>query len=191
MVQFRTLVAGAAALMLVACQSRDAAAPAPQAETKPMIAPILNTPDAVDIHSFAKPLEARVTHVALDLAVDFAAKSVAGTATLDVEAKPGVGEIVLDDKGLQIASITTADGRPLPYKVGAVDPILGAPLTVQIGAARKIVIRYASAPDSAALQWLSPEQTAGKKHPYLLSQGQAIENRSWIPTQDSPGIRQT
>jgi aminopeptidase N len=132
-----------------------------------------------------------VTHVALDLAVDFAAKSVAGTATLDVEAKPGVSEIVLDDKGLRIATITTADGKPLPYKVGAVDPILGAPLTVQIGAARKIVIRYASAPDSAALQWLSPEQTAGKKHPYLLSQGQAIENRSWIPTQDSPGIRQT
>ena len=108
MVQFRTLVAGAAALMLVACQSREAAAPAPKAETKPMIAPILDTPDAVDIHSFAKPLEARVTHVALDLAVDFAAKSVAGTATLDVEAKPGVGEIVLDDKGLQIATITSS-----------------------------------------------------------------------------------
>jgi aminopeptidase N len=185
------LIAGAAALMLTACQSREAPAPAPTAETKPMIAPILNTPDAVDVHSFAKPLDARVTHVALDLAVDFAAKSVAGTATLDLQARPGVGEIVLDDKGLQIAAITAADGKPLPFKVGAVDPILGAPLTIQIGAARKIVIRYASAPDSGALQWLTPEQTAGKKHPYLLSQGQAIENRSWIPTQDSPGIRQT
>jgi aminopeptidase N len=183
------LIAGAAALMLTACQSREA--PAPKAETKPMVAPILDTPDAVDIHSFAKPLEARVTHVALDLAVDFAAKSVAGTATLDLQAKPGVGEIILDDKGLQIASITTADGKPLPFTVGAVDPILGAPLTIQMGAARKIVIRYASAPDSGALQWLTPEQTAGKKHPYMLSQGQAIENRSWIPTQDSPGIRQT
>ena len=27
--------------------------------------------------------------------------------------------------------------------------------------------------------------------PYLFSQGQAINNRSWIPTQDSPGIRQS
>jgi len=132
-----------------------------------------------------------VTHVALDLAVDFSAKRLAGTATLDLQARPGASEIILDDKGLEIAAITTPDGKPLAYAVGATDAILGAPLTIRIGAARKIVIRYKSAPESGALQWLSPEQTAGKKHPYLLSQGQAIENRSWIPTQDSPGVRQT
>jgi leukotriene-A4 hydrolase len=185
---FRLLIAGASAL-LVSCQSSHA--PAPKASEQAMVAPILTGADAVDIHSFAKPLEARVTHVALDLAVDFAAKRVGGTATLDVQAKPGVKQIVLDDKGLEIAAITTSDGKPLPYKVGAVDPILGAPLTVQIGDAKKIVVTYKSAPDSGALQWLTPQQTAGKKHPYLFSQGQAIENRSWIPTQDSPGIRQT
>ena len=132
-----------------------------------------------------------MTHVALDLAVDFSAKRLAGTATLDLQARPGASEIILDDKGLEIAAITTPDGKPLAYAVGATDAILGAPLTIRIGAARKIVIRYKSAPESGALQWLSPEQTAGKKHPYLLSQGQAIENRSWIPTQDSPGVRQT
>ncbi|MDQ3074339.1 MAG: M1 family metallopeptidase [Pseudomonadota bacterium] len=186
--QFRGLIAGAAALFLAACQSGDA--PAPQAAAR-VVAPILTGADAVDIHSYAKPLEARVTHVALDLNVDFDAKRVGGTATLDLQAKPGVNSITLDDKGLEISAITTADGKPLPYTVGAVDPILGAPLTIEMGAAKQIVIRYKSAPDSGALQWLTPEQTAGKKHPYLLSQGQAIENRSWIPTQDSPGVRQT
>jgi leukotriene-A4 hydrolase len=56
---------------------------------------------------------------------------------------------------------------------------------------KQLVIKYESAPDAGALQWLAPAQTAGKRKPYLFSQGQAIENRSWIPTQDSPGIRQS
>ena len=55
----------------------------------------------------------------------------------------------------------------------------------------EIVVTYRTSPSAAALQWLTPEQTAGKQHPYLYSQGQAILTRTWIPTQDSPGIRQT
>lgn len=186
---FRMLFAGVAALLLAACQSTKASAP--PAYSEPMIAPILAGVDAVDIHSWAVPLQARVTHIALDLDVNFPASLVGGTATLDVDAKPGVRFITLDDKGLRIAAITTPDGRALPYKVGNSDKNIGAPLTIEMGAARKIVIRYTSAPDSGALQWLTPPQTAGKRSPYLFSQGEAIENRSWIPTQDSPGIRQT
>ncbi|MDB5436117.1 MAG: aminopeptidase [Phenylobacterium sp.] len=41
------------------------------------------------------------------------------------------------------------------------------------------------------MQWLPPALTAGKHKPYLYSQGEPTNNRSWIPTQDSPGIRQT
>ena len=184
----RILIAAAAALVLSSCQADRAPPPVAEAST---VAPILDTPDAVDVHSYAKPLEARVTHLDLDLAVDFDAKRIGGTATLDVQAKPGAREIILDDKGLEIESIADESGQPLPYTVGANDENLGAPLTIQMGDKRKIVIRYKSAPDAGALQWLTPEQTAGKKHPYLLSQGQSIENRSWIPTQDSPGIRQS
>jgi len=184
----RVLIAAAAALLLSSCQADQA--PAPAAKVSDM-APILDAPDAVDIHSYARPLEARVTHLDLDLAVDFAAKRIGGTATLDIQARPGARAIILDDKGLEIEAITDEAGQPLPYKVGADDPNLGAPLAIQIGDKRKIIIRYKSAPDAGALQWLSPEQTAGKKHPYLLSQGQSIENRAWIPTQDSPGIRQS
>ena len=183
----RSLTAVFAAFALLSCRAGDS----PPAIEPVEAAPILDTPDAVDIHSFAKPLEARVTHVALDLNVDFDTRRIGGTATLDVQAKPDATQIILDDKGLEIEAVTDEAGQPLPYKVGAFDEILGAPLTIQMGDTRKIVIRYRSAPDAGALQWLTPEQTAGKKHPFLLSQGQSIENRSWIPTQDSPGIRQT
>jgi leukotriene-A4 hydrolase len=55
----------------------------------------------------------------------------------------------------------------------------------------RLAIEYATSPRAPALQWLAPSQTAGGRHPYLFSQGQAILTRSWIPTQDSPGIRQT
>jgi len=184
------MIAAASALLLAACQAET---PAPKRESAAAtaVAPILDTPDAVDVHSYAKPLQARVTHLALDLAVDFDARRIGGTATLDIEAKPDATTIVLDDKGLEIEKITTADGASLQYKVGAVDANLGAPLEIAIGDARKIVITYRSAPDAGALQWLTPAQTAGKQQPYLFSQGQAIENRTWIPTQDSPGIRQT
>lgn len=184
----RPLIAAAAAILLMSCQSGTAPAPAAKDAA---VAPILDAPDAVDIHSYAKPLEARVTNIDLDLEVDFNAKRVGGTATLDIQAKPGAKEIILDDKGLEIEAITDEAGQSLPYNVGANDENLGAPLAIQMGEKRKIVIRYKSARDSGALQWLTPEQTAGKKHPFLLSQGQSIENRSWIPTQDSPGIRQS
>jgi aminopeptidase N len=174
-------------------------APVPARATVPVAAvpvatppsPILTTPEALDSETHARPAIARVTHVALDLAVDFEARVLRGTATLDLLAAPGAREIVLDDKGMVIESVRDGRGRALRWRVGAAAGEKGAPLTIRIGAARRIVIRYASQPQASALGWLPPALTAGKARPFLYSQGQAIENRSWIPTQDSPGIRQT
>lgn len=189
------LFAAAAMFLLSACSMFEEAAP-----EAPKVAPILDSKDAEDVYSFAKPLEARVSHVSLDLDLDFDKKAVSGKAVLDVIAKPGVDKVILDTDGLEIASVTDADGKPLEWELGEAvegdeDSLHGAPLTVTIGAAeteepRQITIAY-SAANADALQWLAPEQTAGGEQPYLLSQGQATLNRSWIPTQDSPGIRQT
>jgi leukotriene-A4 hydrolase len=179
---------------LAACSpaaDQDAPKREEAAAAERQVAPILDTPEARDVQSYAKPLEARVTHVALDLKADFAAKRIGGTATLDVEAKPGVKAIVLDSKGLEVSAVTDEAGKPLRHTLGKADPNLGAPLSVELNGAKRIRIAYTSAPDAEALQWLTPAQTAGKKHPFLFSQGQAILNRTWIPTQDSPGIRQT
>ena len=184
------------ALLFLALGACRAAPSAPEAAQPSAAAPIISTPDAVDPHSYARPLEARVTHVALDLGVDFANKHIGGTATLDIVKRPGANEIVLDSKGLQIDSVTDSEGA-LKWQLGPADPEFGSPLRIALaplesGApTQQITIRYRSGPDAGALLWLTPEQTAGKKQPFLFSQGQAINNRSWIPTQDSPGIRQT
>ncbi|HEV2148916.1 MAG TPA: M1 family metallopeptidase [Longimicrobiaceae bacterium] len=186
--------AGGAALAclgaLAACAPGTAAPesiPAPAAATE---APA--PPPVRDVHSYARPEEARVTHVDLDLRTDFAAKKLSGTATLDVETAPGADRIILDTRDLTIQQVTTAAGAPLQWSLGQPDSVLGTPLTVQLPrGTEKIVVRYETSPQASALQWLAPAQTAGKKHPYLFSQGQAILTRTWIPTQDSPGIRQT
>lgn len=173
-----------AALALAACNPLDGS------DVIPTVAPVLTSADAADTKSYAHPLEARVTHVDLNLDLNFTQHQVSGKAVLDIEARPDAREIVLDDRGLDIVSITDGEGNRLKYAVGEEKEDMGSPLAIQIGKARKVVITY-SATDAAALQWLSPEQTAGGTHPFLLSQGQAILNRTWIPTQDSPGIRQT
>jgi aminopeptidase N len=182
----------AAALALALAAGVGGCAPAavpPHADPAPLADPMPALPR--DIHSFARPEQARVTHVSLDLAADFASRTLAGTATLDVQAAPGADEIVLDTRGLDVQRVTDAAGQALPWELGAADSVLGRPLVVGVPEGRKIVIHYRTSPDAGALQWLTPEQTAGKRHPFLFSQGEAILTRTWIPTQDSPGIRQS
>ena len=145
-----------------------------------------------DPHSYARPAEARVTDVALDLRADFTRKVLEGSATLTLQAAPDARDVVLDTRGLEIQSVADATGATLTFSFGPDDPILGRALTIALPADRKIVVvRYRTSPDAEALQWLSPAQTSGGAHPYLFSQGQAILTRTWIPTQDSPAIRQT
>lgn len=163
-------------------------------------APAVQAPAGVqwvrDVHSHARPEIARVTHVDLDLTADFAAKSLAGTATLDVQGQAGATELILDIRDLDVRAVRDSAGNPLPFQSGEETEFLGRPLTIALpplaaGETRKVVIQYSTRPEAAALQWLGPAQTAGGEQPYLFSQGQAILTRTWVPTQDSPGIRQT
>ncbi|WP_100261472.1 M1 family metallopeptidase [Qipengyuania seohaensis] len=188
------LVSGIAVLLATAaCTSTGAQPELSTAIPEPMVSPILSGPEALDTLTYAEPQIARVTHVALDLDLDFEAKRVRGAADLRILAAPGKERLVLDSNGLEIAQVTDGSGATLSYEIGTAveEGGKGAPLTIMLNGARNVRIEYAASADAEALQWLSPEQTAGGEYPFLFSQGQAILNRTWIPTQDSPGIRQT
>lgn len=170
--------------------------------------------DLVDVHSWGNPHEVRVGHLDLDLKVDFDAKVLTGVAILDVvRQKPGA-PLDLDASGLQVRSVEARkkDGewKAVSYRLGRFpiakgeerlfpsgtrsngQPIHGEPLRVDLpDGADQVRISYSTSPGATALQWLAPSQTAGGKHPFLFTQSQAIHARTWIPLQDSPGVRIT
>ena len=164
-----------AAVSLAACSGGpDTASPASEPAAVHEI--------VTDIHSFARPAEARVTHLALDLRAAMAARQLQGTATLTVQRRPGATELVLDTRDLDIEKVTDGGGGALKYTLGEADAVKGRPLTIALPERDgPIVVSYRTRPTAAALQWLTPEQTAGKRLPYLFSQGQAILTRTWIP----------
>lgn len=148
-------------------------------------APLPNDP-----HSHARTRDARVRHVSLDLVADFERKVLRGTATLEIERREDAQEIVLDVDNLFIKSVRT-NVNTATWRESERRPELGAGLHIPLWpGANRIIIEYETRPEAGALQWLEPEQTSSGK-PFLFSQGQAILTRTWIPTQDSPGIRQT
>lgn len=153
------------------------------------------THHAPDPHSFARPTEAVVRHLQLHLTVDFDQRQLRGTATLDITTAPDARELVLDTRGLTIEAVTLdqPDGPAAAFCMGDVTPYLGQALHIGIQpTTQRVVVQYATAPNGAdALQWLAPEQTAGKQHPFMFTQSQAILARTWVPIQDSPGIRFT
>lgn len=153
---------------------------------------------AEDFHSYSNPQQVRVKNVDLDWTVLFDKKMLQGTATLTVEraADAQNAPLILDTRDLKIAKAeTSADGKTFKkttFKLGAADKFLGSSLTVQLPANAKFVrIAYSTSPQASGLQWLAPEQTAGRKQPFMFSQAQAIHARSFIPIQDSPQVRVT
>lgn len=147
----------------------------------------------VDPHSYAEPNKALVTHLNWVAAVDFDNKVIEGVAHLSIETQEGADELVLDSKGLQISKVTLGEeGIPTAFEIGDADQYLGSPIKIRIKEDTELVnIHYKTDPGAEALQWLSPEQTSGGKWPFLFTQSQAILARSWVPIQDSPGIRFT
>jgi leukotriene A-4 hydrolase/aminopeptidase len=146
-----------------------------------------------DVHSFAEPEKAIVKHLDLELNVDFSTQLISGKASWTIENTSGATEIIFDSRQLQIQKVTLGvNETETTFTLGDEVKYLGQPLRVKIDpSTTRVSIYYSASKDAAAIQWLNPQQTAGKKYPFLFTQSQAILARTWIPCQDSPGIRFT
>ena len=144
-----------------------------------------------DPHSYATPAIARVVHLHWKAKVNFESKTIEATASWNIDHN-NADSIRLDTKDLAIRSVTLGDGSKSAFTLGKKDPILGQALTIPLPRKTKsVIIEYVTSPEAEALQWLSAQQTAGKTSPFLFTQSQAILARSWIPCQDTPGVRFT
>ena len=144
-----------------------------------------------DIHTFAVPQDAKITHLDLKLNVDFETKILSGVATYDIEVQNNIDKIYLDTRSLTIEKVEV-DGQKAEFELASEVEHLGQKLTIPVTPqSKKVTITYQTSSTAEALQWLAPSQTAGKKSPFLFTQSQAILARTWVPTQDSPGIRFT
>ena len=142
-----------------------------------------------DAFSFSEPAKITTRHLSLDLTVDFEKRRLSGKATLDIENRTGTNALILDTDGLTITSVTR-DGSPAPYSLGTATS-WGRPLTIEIeGTTRRVTIEYATNSGSG-LHWSTAAQTYGRQKPFLYTQNEPIEARSWIPIQDTPTVRMT
>lgn len=151
---------------------------------------------AADPDSYAQPTVVTMTHLDLDLNVDFAKQELAGQATLKLKWTAPSSDLVLDTRDLKISKVEAvgADGKtaPLKYTLAPADKVLGSKLTIAApGHPAEVRIVYSTVPTASGLQWLTPAQTADKKQPLMFSQSESIHARSWVPLQDSPAIRFT
>lgn len=146
-----------------------------------------------DYHSFANVDEIRVKHLALDLDVDFAAKQLTGVAELTLDyIDTSCRHLWLDLRDLTILKVQDDKGDALTFSIDKHDPILGERLNISLlSQTASVNLYYQTSPNAQGLQWLTPEQTSGKSLPFLFSQSQPVNARSWIPLQDSPKARIT
>lgn len=70
------------------------------------------------------------------------------------------------------------DGGKIPVNFFVTDPVtdIGSKLTIELptktSGELKVSITYETSPKASGLQWLTPENTLGKVHPYMYSQCQ-------------------
>ncbi|MES2617268.1 MAG: M1 family metallopeptidase [Bacteroidota bacterium] len=143
-------------------------------------------------HSFANYDSVKLKHIYLNLAIDFENKQLKGKAVLEIDNYTKTHYLILDTRQLDIEKVLLEDETETAFSLGKEQDFVGSALVIEIKPeTKKVAVYYTTSPDAEALMWLEPEQTAGKKYPFLFTQSQAILARTWVPCMDAPAVRFT
>ncbi|MEZ0230092.1 MAG: M1 family aminopeptidase [Planctomycetota bacterium] len=134
-----------------------------------------------------------VEHIALDLDVDLAGRSIAGHALLDVKAARDLNEIRLDAVSLQVTSVSAnkPNAQPAPAPFTNDGESLEIKTSLKRGETARLKIVYSVRDPRAGLHFYGPSASEPDVPLQVWSQGEAQTNRYWVPCVDSPVNRQT
>jgi aminopeptidase N len=132
-----------------------------------------------------------ISHLALDLALDFGARSVSGTATLTFQrVSPDATELPLDAIGFAVESVRVDAGkgfRAAAFEYDGNTLIVRALEGVQSG---RVEVRYAVTP-RRGMYFLRPDAQVKDRPEQVWTQCQDEDARHWIPCHDKPHVKMT
>lgn len=153
-----------------------------------------------DVSSYSNFDKIRQDKIKIEARIDFKEKKFTGRVDISFTILDHQEtRIILDSHSLEIYSVREkSSGKEMKwslYDENADKKALGTPLVILLDDNSKdnveISIEYSAGESSAAIQWLTPEQTLNKKHPFMFAQCEAILARSLLPCQDSPSVKVT
>lgn len=139
-----------------------------------------------DPHSFYEQGQPKIEGLVWAFELDFAAQVLTGSVRYVFDAP---GETYLDTRDLTINSVSTQGGNDIPYELGDIEELRGARLSFDVPDDHVVIIEYTTDPGAHGIQWMSPEIAGGK--PFVYTQGEAINARTYIPCQDTPSVKFT
>jgi len=133
----------------------------------------------------------RIVHLAVDLQLHFAKKSVSGSATLEFErVSPTDDALVLDALGFELGRvrIDTGDGwSDVPHEYDGDQIRISVPTRVEKG---KVEIDYRATP-RRGLYFLAPDAVVKDRPEQVWSQCQDEDARHFVPCHDKPHVKMT
>ncbi|UOD32570.1 M1 family metallopeptidase [Massilia violaceinigra] len=155
---------------------------------------------ALDPLSYARYDQVKTSALHMDLKADFAKKTLSGHAELTLNwIDKSARMLDLDTRALTVSKVQALDASgkwvSVRHTIDKLDAEKGQAMHIDLAALpaqpEKVRIYYRTSPSATALQWLAPVQTMSGKQPFMFSQSQTIDARSWVPLQDTPAVRFT